>query len=477
VKTRRGDFKILLVNPPVGPEEIYGEYGVAAPCLPPLGLCYLAAVLEKNGFVKIEIIDAVLERISFKELGRKIKKCRPDLVGVTSTTASFYQAARTISLCKKADKRIVTVLGGAHISALPERTFKESPGLDVGVFGEGEKTFLEVVEKVSQGKSLNRVKGVVFRKQKRTVVNSPRKPVSNLDVLPFPARHLLKDPRLYKHTPFRGKGFTVSVVTSRGCSFACSFCDQSVFGRAWRGHSASYVVDEVTHLQERYGVDFISFEDDNFLLSRKRAIEICRLLLEKKLTLKWGCSARADSLDRELLVWLKKAGCANIFIGIESGSERILKLMNKKESLREIRKAVGLIKSVGINVYASFILGVPTETRKEIEQSVDFACSLPLDGASFFIYTPYPKTSFASLAKHHGAVSKDWRDYSAHPQRLAFIPDGFSESELLSLQRRAYFRFYGRVRFLLKHFRLLFDRRMWKSGLIIFKNRFFASTF
>lgn len=460
-------IKILLINSPIKTEEVYGEYSSLAPRLPPLGLCYLAAVLQKNGYRNVKIIDGALEELSLGSLYRKVKRHKPDVIGVTSTTTSFYYAKQTIALCKKDNKNALTILGGAHVTALPKRTMEECPDLDIGVYGEGEMTFLELADRISQRKSLDGVRGVVRRKGGKIVVNPPRQLIKNLDSLPFPARHLLKDLRLYYHTPFRGRKFTTSMITSRGCPFNCSFCDQSVFGKTWRGHSANYVIKEMVHLKKNYEVDFISFEDDNFLFSRKRTSQICQGIIGNNLRLEWGCSARVDNIDKELLSQMKKAGCVNIFIGIESGSPRVLRLLNKKIQLKDIVKAVDLIKKAGINVYGSVMLGVPSETKKEMEKTFSFVHSLPLDGISFFLYTPFPNTRLAKLAPQHGFVSNNWQNYSAHPRRLPFTPYGFSDSEMLNLQRRAYLRFYARPKFLLDHFPLLFNRRVWINGVKI----------
>lgn len=466
----RKKIRILLINPPISPEEIYGEYSTVAPCLPPLGLCYLAAVLQKNGYGNVEIIDGVLEKLSPDDLYKRIRRYKPDIVGISSTTPSFYYAKKTIALCKEANKKTLIVLGGAHITAVPKRTMEECPDLNIGVYGEGEMTFLELVDKVSQKKSLGACRGIIRRKRRRIIINPPREPIKDLDNLPFPARHLLRDLRLYYHTPFRGRKFTTPVITSRGCPYNCSFCDQSVFGRTWRGHSANYVIKELSHLKKKYNVAFVSFEDDNFLFSRKRAIQICRGMINNNLKLKWGCSARVDNIDKKLLFQMKKAGCVNIFIGVESGSSRVLRLLNKKIQLGDVVRVVNLIKGAGINAYGSVVLGVPSETREEMEKTISFILTLPFDGASFFLYAPYANTKLARLAPRYGIVSNNWQDYSTHPQRLPFIPYGFADSEMLNLQRMAYLRFYTRLKFLLSHPLLLLERRIWINGARILKN-------
>ena len=213
-----------------------------------------------------------------------------------------------------------------------------------------------------------------------------------------------------------------TMITSRGCPFNCGYCDQSVFGRKWRCHSPEYVISEISYLKKQYGIDFISFEDDNFLLSKQRTIEICRGMIGKSLNIEWSCLGRVNEVDDEVLSLMRQAGCKTVYIGIESGSERILKLINKRLSIDEYRKGIKLIKKYGINVTGSFILGVPSETKEDIDRTIDLALSLPLDGISFFTYTPYPKTPLRELAFKHGKISDEWKNYSGHPSSLPFFP-------------------------------------------------------
>jgi anaerobic magnesium-protoporphyrin IX monomethyl ester cyclase len=466
-------MKILLINPPYKTQQVYGEYAKISPCLPPLGLCYLAAVLIKNGFKKIKIIDGPAEKTSFVQLRTVIAQFKPSIVGVTASTSNFYDAKKVLSIAKKVNQNITTVLGGPHITALPVKTMKECLSLDIGVIGEGELTFLELVKKLSLKKNIKNSKGTVVRNNNRIKMNLPQKIIVDLDSIPIPARDLLNNLKNYHHTPFRSKGHVATMITSRGCPFGCYFCDQSVFGKRWRGFSTDYIFLEMEHLKKNYGINFISFEDDNFLYSQKRTVSLCTKLIEKKLYIKWGCSARVDSINLKLLRLMKQAGCYNIFIGIESGSDKTLKFINKNTTIKEIRKAVNLIKKANLNVYGSFILGLPGESRQDILKSINFAKSLQLDGASFFLYNPYPNTILGSKAKKYGYISKDWRDYSAHTNKLAFVNKGMSEKELKQLQRYAYIKFFLRFDYLFSHWHLLLSKNFWLNGFSVLVNYLF----
>jgi len=461
-------MKVLLINPPISKEEVYAKYSVGAPSLPPLGLCYLAAMLLKEGF-EVRILDCTVEGTTLAQLRDRVEEYAPAVVGVTSTTVSYPVAREVLRVVKEVDRGIKTILGGAHISAIPLQTMEECDCLDIGVIGEGEYTLVEIVRRLADGQPLTRIKGTLLRQNGQVLMNEPRPPITNLDEIPFPARHLLRDLRLYSHTPFRGAKFTTTMITSRGCPFSCRYCDQSIFGRRWRTHSPGYVISEISFLRERYGVDFISFEDDNFLLSKRRVESICRKMIEGSLNVGWSCLGRANEVDEEILPLMREAGCKNIYIGIESGSPRILKLINKRISIEETRRGIELIKRFGINVTGSFILGLPTETKEEIEETIDLALSLPLDGVSFFMFTPYPNTELRDLALQHGRVSEDWKDYSGHPGVLPFVPDGLSEDYLLKTQARAYRRFLLRPGYLIKHMGNFASRRVIGNGFKFLK--------
>lgn len=457
-------MKILLVNPPQE-KRIYSSFSFSAPILPPLGLGYLASALLDRGD-NVKIIDCPAQKISYDELKKRIISYSPEIVGVTSTTPSFPSAKRVIDLVKSINKNIITVLGGAHITACPYQTMKECKSLDIGVIGEGELTIVDLVDKIERGLSLRNVDGIIFR-EKKIIKNKPRSYISDLDSISPPAWHLFNI-KLYSHHPLRGRGRVISMITSRGCPYNCYFCDQSVFGHKWRCHSVDYIIREIKKLKERYGINFISFEDDNFALGKKRIVEFCKKIVDEKIDINWGCSLRANVLDREALRWMEKAGCWNIYIGIESGSQRILKYINKRIRLKEVESAVKLIKEYKINVYGSFIIGFPTETKEEIDSTIRFALSLPLDGISLFLFTPYPNTKLFRESQKYGKLSKDLRDYSAHPKYPAYVSNGLTSEYLLKKQKQAYRMFYLRPSYILKHLHRLTDFNFLSKALKAF---------
>lgn len=465
-------MKVLLIYPPIKNEEVYSKYSIAAPCLPPLGICYLARYLL-NANYEVEIIDCVVERLSFDELKRKIICYAPNIVGVSSTTVAFYHAKKVISLVKSINQEIITILGGAHITACQEETMKECNDLDIGVIGEGEQTLLEVIRKIENNQSLHSVLGIMYRDNGKVMRTTQRLAIQDLDQIPFPARELLPKLNFYRHTAYRGKEnkFIATMVTSRGCPFNCTYCDQSIFGRNWRKHSADYVFSEMKYLKEVFGVEFISIEDDNFLLFKPRVEEICKKIIAHSLEINWTCLGRVNNVDDNILRLMKNAGCESIYVGLESGVPRILELINKNISIKEMNEGIKKIKANGLKVIGSFIFGIPSETKEEMQQTLDYALSLPLDGVSFFIFTPYPNTKLRDMAFQYGKVSSNWQDYAGHPSFLPYIPNSMSDDELLDFQQKAYKRFLLRPSYIYRYLR---DRSIWD---IIRKGKLFLKAF
>lgn len=443
--------RILLINPPMSPEEIYAHYGKSAPILAPLGICYIAAVLEQNNY-EVAIIDCVAEGLSFKQLEQRIRRFKPDTAGITATTVMFHNAIKTASLIRSISKDIINVLGGNHISSIPAVTIKNNPIFDIGIFGEGEFTMLELVRLIEKEKKykkkLKKVKGIVFREKNKIRINQPRGPIKDLDILPFPARHLLPDIRLYSTNLSIGqKPPLAHIIPSRGCPFRCIYCDQNVFGHKWRHFSSGYVIRELEHLIKKYGVKTIQFQDDLFTFDKKRVEEVCNAIIEKKWDIEWNLSSRVNLISEELGRRMYKAGCRIIYFGIESGDQNVLNFIKKGTTIEQIKKGIASVKKAGLIPHGSFIIGLPTDTRKTIERTIKLALELPLEAVTFHIATPYPNTEFEKIAPKYGTViSQNWSQYRSHPDKIVFTPKGLTNKYLLKKQEEAYRRFYLRWR-------------------------------
>ncbi len=456
-------MRVLLVYPPVLDEETYGRHAFGAPMMPPLSLGYIASSIRHDHEVKV--VDGVADKITMQDLGRIIKQYSPDVVGVTSTTITYLKAKRLFSLVKSIDPSIRTVYGGVHLSATGTQTMKECPDLDIGVMGEGEVTAPRLMGALESGKDLSGVKGLLYRKGKGIKATAPSEKISNIDSVAWPSRDLFGDLSRYSQTPTRGRGLTVSVITSRGCPYNCSYCDQWMFGRRWRAHSARYVIEELRHLKERYNAEHISIEDDTFTVNKKRTIKICKGIIDEGLDITFNLSTRVETLDDEVLTWLKKAGCHIIYLGVESGDSEMLKFINRTADKEKIARVSKNIVDHGIKVYGSFIVGLPKETRETAKSSLDFALSLPLDAVSFNVFTPYPMTELARVAPKHGTVRTEWEYYSDHAPRLPFIPEGWTEEGLLKFQADAYKKFYMRPSYILNNLNKLTDGRFIMKAL------------
>lgn len=438
-------MKILLLTPPLAAESIYGRLAAVAPSLPPLGLCSLGAVLIREGH-QVKIIDASARGLSPREVCDNARHYSPAVIGISATTCSYPRARNLLRRLKKIVPGTRLIMGGAHVSARPLQTMRECPELDIAVVGEGELTLKELVDNLPAGRELSRVEGIFYRDGGQIRETPPREPINDLDELPIPARGLLGDQSVYHPTPLRGKGKTTSMITSRGCPLGCLYCDQSVFGSGWRSFSPGRILAEMRTLVHDSGVEFISFEDDNFLFDRDRVERFCRLAGEEDFSVNWGCSVRAEAVDREILRSMKKAGCYYIYLGIESGSPRVLKVLGRNPDLSLLEEKIKMIKKSGILAYGAFMMGNPTETREELARTQRLALSLPLDGLFLFQYTPYPNTPLRKLALRRGKVSSNWEDYSAHLTSSAFASDSFSPRTVRRCIFHTYLRFFLRPR-------------------------------
>ncbi len=448
-------MKVILINPSMN-KQVYADYTDQAPILPPLGLLSIASIMQEFSD-DIILIDMIAQKISIKELNQILKKEKPDILCLTSSTATVNNAKKIIVSAKKHNDSLISIMGGSHISLFPKETMKECSALDFGCIGESEETIKELFQSIKDKKGYEFISGLIYRKNKKSILNDKRKLIKDLDLLPIPAFELIKDINLYFHTGLRSKGIAFPLVTSRGCIYNCSFCDQGVFSMKWRAHNAEKVIEMIEKVRDLFHVDYISFEDDNFAISKTRVIEICKLLIKKKIKIKWGCSLHINNVHDDMLYWMKKAGCWSVYVGIESGTQRILNDMNKNITIERVFEKTKLIKKNKLKAYGSFIIGYPTETKEEIEQTIRLALKLPLDGASFFVFTPYPKTNIYNELIKDKIIPNDWNRFSAHNSKPIIVNKHLNEAYLLKKQKKAYTRFYLRPKFILKNMDRVFD--------------------
>lgn len=439
-------MNVTLINPSAPHVEASSVLGITAP---PLGLAYLAAVLEGDGH-SVRIIDAQALGIPLTEIKREIKRDQPSIVGVTSTTPTIREALAIVKAVKEDCPDATTVVGGPHVTFLPVETLRECPQLDVVCIGEGERTVLELAQAIERKASLSNVKGIVYRSGDRIIKTPPQPLIDNLDSLPFPARHLLP---MERYTILGRKSIIGHLMTSRGCPFNCTFCASSLlFGKRFRGRSPKNVVDEIEEVVSEYNPGSIEFSDDEFTLDRKRVEGICDEMKRRGLDVPWACSSRVDTVSKNLLRKMKAAGCFFIYYGVESGCQRILNLIRKGIRIKQVIDAIRWTKKMGIETLASYIIGFPGETKEDIEKTIAFAKRLNTDYAQFSLATPYPGTELYNSAKEKGLLlTEDWSQYTAGKPIIR--NNNCSKEDLMRLLAKAYKSFYLSPRILLRHLR------------------------
>ncbi|TRO44890.1 B12-binding domain-containing radical SAM protein [Candidatus Bathyarchaeota archaeon] len=405
---------------------------------PPLGLGYIAASLKSQG-VQVELVDCTF--LSREQAVSRVKQSKPNILGFYSM---FSMKKTTMELAALLRNDCELLVVGGPLPTLDPAGYLDI--FDVVILGEGEVAMTEIAECHEKCVGFSDVDGVAFKDNGLVTQTSPRKQVEDLDSLPFPAREFF-DNEAYKQHYLRRFGYSISpLITSRGCPFSCDFCSRPVFGKSFRSRSAGNVVDEVEEIAG-FGYDRIWFADDCFTLNPERLLGVCDELVKRRVNMSWECLSRVDTMDHEVAVKMRRAGCLRVFFGIESGNNEVLDLMRKQITVEQARKAVFNAKAAGLQVGAFFILGYPGENDETVLDTVRFASGLPLDYLSFTLPYPIPGTAlFERVKVNDGFVVEDWEE----PKNMALIrhkllySSGFSEAKLKFAIGKAHIQFYGR---------------------------------
>jgi len=416
--------------------------------MPPLGLGYLASSVKRGHNVRI--LDCVKEGLDMTGFEDYVAKNIPDVIGFTVFSCDLENVKKSIKLVKEINPEIITVAGGPHPSGDPQKTMAYLDFLDFVFAGEAEKgfpIFIEQLSKKPDERNFKDIPGLVW-KENGNINSNPRIFIENLDTIEFPSWDLL-ELDTYKGVPngvFTKQYPFAPIIVTRGCPYLCTFCSaHNIVGRKLRQRSIDNVIEEIKLLYQEYGVKEIHVEDDNFTFDLGFAKEFCNRLIKLGLPLTYSCpnGVRLDRIDIELLSLMKRAGFYNIYVGIESGSPRILKHMKKNLSLEEISEKVDLIKEAGLEASGYFILGYPEETIKDMEMTISFARLLKLDWAQFATFIPIPGSDIMKdeyVKKVSEAIS--WSDF--FNTDVPFAPAGISRKQLKKMQKRAFLRFYLR---------------------------------
>jgi len=376
------------------------------------GLGYLAAILKEHDVAVVDFNNKL-----GNEESRLSAVKDADVVGMSVKSFTLNEALRLAEIVRKINPNVKLIAGGPHITIDGYNFLKENMIFDIGVIGEGEAPFFEI----ASGKKQEDVKGIVFRKGEDVVVNDAYGWISNLDALPFP-----------DYSVFDSVGDGIAsylLVTSRGCPYSCTYCSVgNVIGKKWRARSPKNIIAELVQAKEKYRSEAFKVLDDDFTLDIKRAKEICRLLIDSKLEMRWSCpnGIRADRLDEELVSLMQQSGCNFVSIGIESGDAEVFEKIKKGEKLGDVEKAVNMLKSAGIKVHGFFIIGLPGSTYKKDRESANFGKNIGLDSASFGILVPYPGTEVYTILKNDKSVR--WLDDWKHGFHIGFKPKSVFET-------------------------------------------------
>lgn len=414
---------------------------------PPLGLAYLAAVLKKNK-ISTKLIDTAVSHMEEKELLKSAKKFRPDIIGVSAFTPLYDRVKDIVEFARENFPHTKLIIGGPHATACPKDTLSKLKP-DVVVIGEGEVTTLELMKSFEENSPLKHIKGVAFRDGRgRIVFTEPRPLIQDLDSLPFPDRSdipVLKYPgnHIYRRKPF------TTVMTGRGCPFNCTFCaSRTLWGKTVRRRSVENIVKEIKFLKRRYGIKEIYFPDDLFTLNRKWLKEFCETLIKKKVEIYWKCLSRVDTIDKETLSLMKKSGCHTLEIGVESGNQKILRLIKKGITLEKAREAFKLTRKLDIDTQAFFMVGNQGENRKTIEDTINFIKELNPDWISVSIAVPLPGTEFYEIVKKGKLLLTDhWEDFNYRKKSIVKV-DKLKPEQLEHLQRKAFQELYSSRRYI-----------------------------
>ncbi|OGS22734.1 MAG: hypothetical protein A2252_08715 [Elusimicrobia bacterium RIFOXYA2_FULL_39_19] len=435
-------MKIILVNPlqenpcmPGPPKLILNEGGV----FPPQGLLYLATYLKKFSRHEVKILDCIAEALDYAGVETRLAQEKPDVVGVTLTTLYLGDGYRILQIVKKISKDIITIAGGPHPTLFPKQTIK-LPEVDYAVCGEADYILGEMLDRIETKKPLDDMEGVLSK-------TSPNKEVKQLfidklDDLPLVDYTLL--PYNKYHSILSTNNPVTVMMTSRGCPFKCAYCPQA--GTKIRKRNAKIVADEI----EQYiklGIKDILFFDELFTLEHERVKELCDEFLRRNLKFRFHIRTRIRDVNKDIIKLLKKSGCRLIQFGVESGTARIQKLMNKNLDLDKVRQVIKMTRQEGILTYGNFMLGSPTETKEEMQATIDFAKSSRLDFAVFAITLLLPKTEYYNQAAAQGKIKEDfWEKYILNPLvpiDNAYWPD-FTKEFLEEMCKKGYNEFYFR---------------------------------
>lgn len=440
-------MKILFIYPPYEKKEVFSYLSNSAPLLPPLGLAYLAAYIRKYSY-EVSIIDSPTLGLNIEEVVNAAISQEPKLIAITANSPLY---SKVLALCQQLKENLPNtkiVLGGYHPTFLAEEVLNNS-FIDFIIRGEGEEAFLELCKTLENNCNFSSIKGLGFKKNGKVILNQERKFIEDLDILPFPAYDLLPLDSYRPGNNLGQRGRMISLIASRGCTGNCYFCTSPGFWRnTYRKHSPSYVVSLMDYLYQEFDKNIFHFRDDTFTLDKKWVIEFCNLLIKKNNKYRWDCYTRFDKIDKELLKIMRKAGCYQLSLGVESSDPEILDKV-KGLSLNQIYKNISLLKKYKFKTRIFFMVGPPAKTKKDIDNIADFAIKLDPDILIVTATIPYPGSAFyQSIVKKRSKLPFDTEVPKVYEGFCSF--DNFDIRYIKEKVRDIYKKFYLRPGYIIK---------------------------
>jgi radical SAM superfamily enzyme YgiQ (UPF0313 family) len=431
-------MKIALINPPRKERRLYFLSQQM-----PLNIAYLASYLRQYDF-EVEIWDYEVENFNPSNFVERVKYFNPTIIGLSCLTSKIIIGHRLASLVKKHLPKVMIIIGGNHVSSIPKETLMDFPNFDIAVIGEGEITLLELCQRIKEKKTIKGIPGIGYRNGNNIIIEKSRPLIKDINTIPFPARDLLKY-NLYKGTVH--KGFSrnylklIEIFTSRGCPFHCIFCaSSSTMGNKIRFRNIDNVIAEIENCRKKYNINHVTILDDTFTFDQKRVKDLCKYFKKRNLT--WNTTGtRVDTVNEDLLSEMAKSGCIGLAFGIESGSDHILKLINKKITIQQIKNAFRWARKYKIKyIEADFIVGAhPDETKKDLKLTKRLIKELKPDILSISYIVPFPGTKIYNLMKEREYLSfpLNWSDFVFFGNKLpSWKTKHFSSLDLLYLQRK-----------------------------------------
>jgi len=435
--------KILLIFPKwTGDYGILGYFAKKASVWPPLNLAYLAAIAEKNGH-EVKIIDGEAEDIPINEMIKHTAMFKPDIIGLTATTPFFHVVVELAKSLKQNFSEIPIVIGGTHITILREKAF--APCFDYAFIGEAEEAWPLFLEKYEKGKDISEIKGILYRDKDKIKFTGEFEPISDIDSIPFPARHLLNSDKYNIGTLQGNKKFT-TIMTTRGCPFKCIFCSTKVFGKRIRKRSPRLVVDEMISVISQFNVKHFIISDDTLTLDKNHILELCDIIESEKLNITLDASTRANLVDEEIISRLSKVGLIRLSFGLESVDPNIRKIMRKEVPLESYEIANKLTNKYNIETLNSCMIGLPGETVDTVRKTLSFLRrSREIKQANLSIAIPYPGTELYEMAKkgEYGLKLEidDFSKFRRYGSAVMSVGD-LSPDDLIRLQNDAFVSIY-----------------------------------